>query len=386
MKKLKILNIVGARPQIIKASAISRAIATEFADEINEVIIHTGQHYDRELSEVFFDELEIRKPDHNLQVGSGRHGRQTGLILERIEEVILNEKPDCIIIYGDTNSTLAAALAASKQHYPVVHIEAGMRSFNKTMPEELNRIVADHASTLLFASTNTAFKNLMSEGFRPENVAPYSINNPRIFLTGDIMYDNSLFYADLANRKKQDFLDSMGLTEDQFVLVTIHRDMNTDDLGRLTAIFSTLMDLAEKNQMEMVMPLHPRTLIALRNNVPELYKELSGNQLIRIVRPVSFLEMILLEKKALMIITDSGGVQKESHFFSKPCIVLRKETEWVELVRNGTVKLADADPGRITEAWEYFMHNKESLHYPGFYGDGKAAVSILKEITEVFRN
>jgi UDP-GlcNAc3NAcA epimerase len=386
MKKLKILNIVGARPQIIKASAISRAIATEFADEINEVIIHTGQHYDRELSEVFFDELEIRKPDHNLQVGSGRHGRQTGLILERIEEVILNEKPDCIIIYGDTNSTLAAALAASKQHYPVVHIEAGMRSFNKTMPEELNRIVADHASTLLFASTNTAFKNLMSEGFRPENVAPYSINNPRIFLTGDIMYDNSLFYADLANRKKQDFLDSMGLTEDQFVLVTIHRDMNTDDLGRLTAIFSTLMDLAEKNQMEMVMPLHPRTLIALRNNVPELYKELSGNQLIRIVRPVSFLEMILLEKKALMIITDSGGVQKESHFFSKPCIVLRKETEWVELVRNGTVKLADADPGRITEAWEYFMHNKESLHYPGFYGDGKAAVTILKEITEVFRN
>ncbi len=324
MKKLKILNIVGARPQIIKASAISRAIATEFADKIDEVIIHTGQHYDRELSEVFFDELEIRKPDHNLQVGSGRHGRQTGLILERIEEVILDEKPDCIIIYGDTNSTLAAALAASKQHYPVVHIEAGMRSFNKTMPEELNRIVADHASTLLFASTNTAFKNLMAEGFRPENVAPYSINNPRIILTGDIMYDNSLFYAGLADRKKQNFLDKMGLTEDQFVLVTIHRDMNTDDLGRLTAIFSTLMDLAEKNQMIMVMPLHPRTLIALRDKVPVLYEKLSGNQLIRIIRPVSFLEMILLEKKAALIITDSGGVQKESHFFSKPSIVLEK--------------------------------------------------------------
>jgi UDP-GlcNAc3NAcA epimerase len=386
MKKLKILNIVGARPQIIKASAISRAVAGEFADKIDEVIVHTGQHYDRELSEVFFDELEIRKPDHNLQVGSGRHGRQTGLILERIEEVILNEKPGCIVIYGDTNSTLAAALAASKQHYPVVHIEAGMRSFNKTMPEELNRIVADHASTLLFASTNTAFKNLMAEGFRPENVAPYSINNPRMVLTGDIMYDNSLFYAGLAERKKHDFIDKMGLSGDEFVLVTIHREINTDDIGRLTAIFSTLMDLAEKNRMTMVMPLHPRTLIALRDKVPVLYGKLSGNQLTRVIRPVSFLEMILLEKKAVMVITDSGGVQKESHFFSKPSVVLRKETEWVELVKNGTVMLADADPGKITAAWEYFMHNKESLKFPGFYGDGKAAVTILQEIIEVFRS
>jgi UDP-GlcNAc3NAcA epimerase len=217
-------------------------------------------------------------------------------------------------------------------------------------------------------------------------VAPYDINNPRIFLTGDIMYDNSLFYADLADRKKQDFLGRMGLAEDQFVLVTIHREVNTDDLGRLTAIFNTLIDLADKNKMVMVMPLHPRTIIALRNKVPELYGRLTGNNLIRVIPPVSFLEMILLEKKARMVITDSGGVQKESHFFSKPCIVLRKETEWVELVKNGTVKLADADPGRITEAWEYFEHNKELLQYPGFYGDGRAAITILKEITEVFRS
>jgi UDP-GlcNAc3NAcA epimerase len=386
MKKLKILNIVGARPQIIKASAISRAIAGEFRDAIDEIVIHTGQHYDRELSEVFFDELEIRMPDHNLQVGSARHGRQTGMIMERIEDVIISEKPDCIIIYGDTNSTLAAALAASKQHFPVVHIEAGMRSFNKTMPEELNRIVADHASTLLFAPTNTAFKNLMSEGFRPENVAPYNINNPRICLTGDIMYDNSLFYADLADRKKIDFLRSMGLEEDKYVLVTIHRDMNTDDPERLSAIFTTLRDIAAKSEIVMVMPLHPRTMIALRNRTPELYGEITGSDLIKVIRPVSFLEMILLEKKARLIVTDSGGVQKESHFFSKPCIVLRKETEWVELVRNGTVILADADPRKITEAWDYFMNNKESLQYPGFYGDGKAARAILKEIIEVFRN
>jgi UDP-GlcNAc3NAcA epimerase len=386
VKKLKLLNIVGARPQIIKASAISRAIAGEFADRIDEVIVHTGQHYDRELSEVFFDELEIRMPDHNLQVGSARHGRQTGLILERLEDVILSEKPDCVVIYGDTNSTLAAALASSKQHYPVVHIEAGMRSFNKEMPEELNRIMADHASTLLFAPTNTAFKNLMAEGFQPGNIAPYSINNPRIFLTGDIMYDNSLFYADLAERKKQDFMHDMGLTENDYVLVTIHRDMNTDDPERLEAIFSTLIELAATNRISMIMPLHPRTIIALRNHKPEIYESLSENQYTRIVRPVSFLEMILLERKAGMIITDSGGVQKESHFFARPCIVLRRETEWVELVKNGTVKLADADPERIREAWNYFMNNRETLQYPAFYGDGKAAISILKEITAVFRS
>jgi UDP-GlcNAc3NAcA epimerase len=386
MNKLKILNIVGARPQIIKASAISRAIAGEFADQITEIVVHTGQHYDRELSEVFFDELEIRMPDHNLQVGSGRHGRQTGLIMERIENVILNEKPDCVIIYGDTNSTLAAAIAASKQHYPVVHIEAGMRSFNKAMPEELNRVMADHASTLLFAPTNTAFKNLMAEGFRPENIAPYTINNPRVFLTGDIMYDNSLFYADLAEKKKKDFMEGLKLTESEYVLATIHRDMNTDDPERLTAIFSTLRELAESNQISMVIPLHPRTLIALRNRAPELYQALSDSQFISVIRPVSFLEMIMLEKKARLIITDSGGVQKESHFFSKPCIVLRKETEWVELVKNGTVRLADADPAAIREAWDYFMNNSEVLHYPAFYGDGKAAVSMLKEILEIFRS
>ncbi|MGE5349822.1 MAG: non-hydrolyzing UDP-N-acetylglucosamine 2-epimerase [Actinomycetota bacterium] len=386
MRKLKILNIVGARPQIIKASAISRAIAGEFSEDVEEVVVHTGQHYDRELSDVFFDELEIRKPDHNLQVGSGRHGRQTGMIMERLEDVILNEKPDCVVIYGDTNSTLAAALAASKQHFPVVHIEAGMRSFNKSMPEEINRIMADHASTLLIAPTNAAFKNLMSEGFRPENLAPYSINNPRVFLTGDIMYDNTLFYADLAERKKQDFLTGLGLAEKEFVLVTIHRDSNTDDPVRLSAIFSTMKELSEANAIPMVMPLHPRTMIALRNRAPELYASLSDHQLIRVVPPVSFLEMILLEKRARLIITDSGGVQKESHFFSRPCIVLRKETEWVELVRNGTVKLADADPAKIRAAWDYFMTSGDTLQYPGFYGDGKAAITILREILAVFRS
>lgn len=384
MKRLKVLNIVGARPQIIKASAISRAITNDFSDKFEEIIVHTGQHYDRELSDVFFDELEIRMPDFNLQVGSARHGRQTGMIMERIEDVMLSEKPDFVIIYGDTNSTIAAALAASKQHFPVVHIEAGMRSFNKQMPEELNRIVADHASTLLFAPTNTAFKNLMAEGFRPENVYPYSINNPRVILTGDIMYDNSLFYAELAEKKKKSFLTNVGVEEDNYVLVTIHRDMNTDDVQRLSNIFNTLIELSESGKTDMVMPLHPRTIIALKNNLPEIYKHIKESGHFRLIPPVSFLEMILLEKKAKIIVTDSGGVQKESHFFSKPCIVLRHETEWVELVKNGTVKLADADPEKIKEAWDYFINNTDVLQYPGFYGDGKAATAILNEMLIVF--
>jgi UDP-GlcNAc3NAcA epimerase len=386
MSKLKVMNIVGARPQIIKASAISRAISKEFSDVIEEIIVHTGQHYDRELSEIFFDELEIRKPDFNLQVGSGRHGRQTGMIMERIEDVMLSEKPDCVIIYGDTNSTLAAAIAASKQHFPVVHIEAGMRSFNKMMPEEINRIMADHASTLLFAPTNTAFKNLMTEGFRPENSSPYSINKPRVILTGDIMYDNSLFYANLAEKKKKDLLHNMGIEEGKFVLVTIHRDINTDDHIRLGNIFSTLKKLSDESRITMVMPLHPRTMIALKENLPELYADVTGSEHMKIIRPVSFLEMILLEKKARMIVTDSGGVQKESHFFSKPCIVLRHETEWVELVKNGTTRLADADPDKIKEAWNFFINNQEDLQYPAFYGDGKAASAILNEMLMVFNH
>ncbi|MBP1674799.1 MAG: UDP-N-acetylglucosamine 2-epimerase (non-hydrolyzing), partial [Bacteroidetes bacterium] len=247
MSKIKLLNIVGARPQIIKSSAISRAIRLNFSDEINEFTLHTGQHYDKEMSEVFFDELEIHKPDFNLGVGSAHHGRQTASMIAGIEEVLLDEKPHSVLLYGDTNSTLAGAIAAVKQHFPVIHIEAGLRSYNKSMPEELNRIISDHSSTLLFAPTNAAFKNLMNEGFRPENSPPYTIDNPKIYLTGDIMYDNSLFFAELAERKKGELLESMSLERDNFILVTIHRDINTDDTVRLEAILSTLKNLAEEH-------------------------------------------------------------------------------------------------------------------------------------------
>ena len=295
MPQIKILNIVGARPQIIKASAISRAIHNIFSDQINEVIFHTGQHYDRELSGIFFDELEIKYPDYNLGVGSATHGRQTGAMITGIEEILFKEKPQCVIVYGDTNSTLAGALAASKLHYPVIHIEAGLRSFNKSMPEELNRIMSDHASTLLFAPTNTAFKNLINEGFRPENSPAYSIDNPKIYLTGDIMFDNSLFFASMAEKKKSTILKEMKLERDNFILVTLHRDLNTDDVERLNAIMTSLYELSTFYKIQFVMPLHPRTIISLKKNLRSLLEKLSNCKYIKILPPVSYLEMTLLE-------------------------------------------------------------------------------------------
>lgn len=384
MPQIKLINIVGARPQIIKASAISRAIRKHFSGKISEIIVHTGQHYDKEMSDVFFDELEIHKPHYNLGVGSARHGRQTAMMITGIEDVLLGEKPDCVLLYGDTNSTLAAAVTASKLHYPIIHIEAGLRSFNKTMPEELNRIISDHSSTLLFAPTNAAFKNLICEGFRPENSPPYTIDNPKIYLTGDIMYDNTLFFAGLAEKKKATFLDRLSLVRNEYVLVTIHRDSNTDDIAVLTEILVTLKALSEEKNLMMVMPLHPRTIVSLKTKLKSLYDDLIKSEHIKIIPPVSFLEMILLEKNCRMIITDSGGVQKESHFFRKPCIVLRKETEWIELVNNGTAKLVGADPDRIRSGFLNFLDLKTPLEYPGFYGDGKTAEFILNEILLMF--
>ena len=384
MSNIKILNIVGARPQIIKASAISRAIKKYYPEKITEIIVHTGQHYDKEMSGIFFDELEISKPDYNLGVGSARHGRQTSKMITGIEKVLLKEKPDCVILYGDTNSSLAGAIAASKLHFPIIHIEAGLRSFNKSMPEEINRIMSDHSSTLLFAPTNAAFKNLMNEGFRPENSPPYTIDNPKIYFTGDIMYDNSLFFAELAEKKKASCLEGLSVEQNNYVLATIHRDINTDDIRRLEAILTSFKILSEEHSITFVMPLHPRTTISLKSNLSQLYQGLLNCKYIRIIPPVSYLEMILLEKTCRMIITDSGGVQKESHFFRKPCIVLRKETEWIELINNGTAVLVDADPGRIRTEFERLLKNGSALEFPGFYGNGKTAEFILEEIMMMF--
>ena len=349
MSRVKLITIVGVRPQIITASAISRAIKTSFADRFEEVTIHTGQHYDKELSDVFFNELNLDKPKYNLNVGSAKYGRQTALMLAGIEEVLLKENPHCVMVFGDTNSTLAGALAASKLRFPVIHIEAGVRSFNKRSSEEINRVLTDHVSTLLFAPTNAAFKNLMKEGFRPENSPPYTIDNPKIFLTGDIMYDNTLFFADVAERAKASIMKSMSITKNEYILATIHRETNTENVDRLKAIFTTLLHIAKEYKKVIVMPLHPRTVMSLKANLDYLYNELLTNEYIRVRPPISYLAMTFLMKNCQMVITDSVGLQKEAHFFGKPSLVLRKETEWVELVLNGTVKLVDADVKSIID-------------------------------------
>jgi UDP-GlcNAc3NAcA epimerase len=373
---IKILNIVGARPQIIKASAISRAIRSHFSNQIQDIIIHTGQHYDQNMSSVFFDELKIPKPAYNLNVGSASHGVQTAEMIKGIEEIIFIEKPDYVIVYGDTNSTLAASLAASKQHVNIVHIEAGLRSFNKFMPEEINRITCDHVSTFLFTPTKQGYLNLINEGFK-ENSGPYSIDNPGIFHVGDIMYDNSLYFSELSETHIS-VLKENNLAVGDFVLATIHRDNNTDDPNRLTAIFEAIAEITSDYDIKFAIPLHPRTTKVLSTKLTsDLYKRITQDSRISILPPVSFLEMIQLEKNARLIITDSGGVQKEAHFFNKPCIILRPETEWIELVNNGTAAIADANKNVIVREFKKFFESSD-LCYPEFYGDGNASKTICK--------
>ena len=258
MSQLKILTIIGARPQIIKSAALSRAIRSKFSDKLQEVIVHTGQHYDDNMSDVFFTELEISKPNYNLNVGSGSHGKQTAMMIGGIEEIILIEKPNCVVVYGDTNSTLAGALAASKIHIPVVHIEAGLRSYNKSMPEEINRIMCDHVSTLLFTPTKAGFNNLIKEGFNGNSEPPYSIDNPKVFHCGDIMFDNSLYFSSVAN-KTTTILTENDLEADKYILATIHRNNNTDDAVRLNSLFNAINKIAKENKIKVVIPLHPRT-------------------------------------------------------------------------------------------------------------------------------
>ncbi len=374
---MKLVTIIGARPQFIKAAALSRAIRNHYADQIQEVIVHTGQHYDDNMSQVFFDELQIPRPDYNLHVGSASHGVQTARMTEGIEALLIKEQPDFIILYGDTNSTLAGAVAAAKIHVPIVHIEAGLRSFNKSMPEEINRIVCDHCSTLLFSPTKAGFENLKREGFPIDNHPPYTIDNPKVFHCGDIMYDNSLHFADIAE-EKTDIIQRLELTNKPFILATIHRDSNTDHPERLSAIFKALIQLSEERQV--VLPLHPRTSKLLKVNLhEELQKQIFNSPNIKLIPPVSFLEIIALERHAQLVMTDSGGVQKEAYFFQKPCIILRPETEWVEIVETGNAILADADESRIMQAWQHFKVNPPTI-FPEIFGDGHAAEFMLEKI------
>lgn len=376
---LKIVTIIGARPQIIKAAALSRAIMEHFAGKITEVIVHTGQHYDENMSQVFFDELGIPQPNYNLNVGSGSHGKQTAAMISGIEDILLKEKPNAIVLYGDTNSTLAGAVAASKIHVPVVHIEAGLRSFSKVMPEEVNRILCDHVSTLLFSPTSSGYKNLVKEGFKETNAAPYNADNPKIYHSGDVMFDNSMHFASVAEQKTN-VIRNQQLQKGKFILATIHRNNNTDEPERLNSLFRSLNDISNENGLDVILPLHPRTSKLLETNLdPSLLKSLRSNSKFKIIAPVSFLEMIALEKNCALVMTDSGGVQKEAFYFERPCIILRPETEWVELVECGAAIVTDADEKRIKDAFKK-LYSATDLKYPKFYGDGKAAQFICGEM------
>jgi UDP-GlcNAc3NAcA epimerase len=375
----KIVTIIGARPQIIKSSAINRAITSKYADQLQEVIVHTGQHYDENMSNVFFDEMSIPRPDYNLEVGSGSHGQMTAKMIAGLEEIFLKEKPNAVLIYGDTNSTIAGALAAAKIHIPVIHVEAGLRSFNKSMPEEINRISSDHMSTMLFTPTKTGILNLSKEGFDLIYESKATIDHPRIYLCGDVMFDNSLYFSEISD-KNSEILQDNDLESDKYILVTIHRDSNTDDPVKLNSIFKALLELRNEFNLKLVLPIHPRTNARLESMLdPEVLDRLREDEDFLIIPPAGFIDIIALEKNARIIVTDSGGLQKEAFFFKKPCVILRPQTEWVEIVENGNALLADADYNRIQLAFRELMA-KEEFTYPDFYGDGKAAEFICEKI------
>ena len=376
---IKILTVVGARPQIIKAAALSRAIKEKFSGLISETIVHTGQHYDQNMSQVFFDELGIPAPDYNLEVGSQSHGKQTAQMITGLETILLKDRPDYLVVYGDTNSTLAGAIAASKIYIPVVHIEAGLRSFNRRMPEEINRVMCDHASTMLFTPTATGLANLIREGFPVNNKAPFSPEHQGVFHCGDVMLDNSLYFAQMATSRST-ILKRESLEPGKYLLVTIHRDNNTDVASRLTAIFEAILQITEENNFQAVIPLHPRTTNILEKTLPAaLYTQIIQSQRIRLLPPATYFDMIMLEKNAQIILTDSGGVQKEAYFFEKPCIIARSETEWTEIVEQQAGILTDADKDRITDACKTLL-SRTGINFPPIFGDGHAAEFICNQL------
>lgn len=356
---MKILTIIGARPQFIKASVVSKAIQS--TSGLTEVLVHTGQHFDSNMSNIFFDQLGIPKPDYQLDINGGSHGSMTGRMLEAIEDICLKEKPDRLMVYGDTNSTLAGALAAAKLHIPVAHIEAGLRSFNMQMPEEINRILTDQVSDLLFCPTETAVKNLKNEGFDNKPV--------QVLNVGDVMQDSSLLFAKRA--VKGDSLKQV--PDNNFILATLHRAENTDDTSRLTSIIDAL-NYIHKNIRPVVLPLHPRT--------KKVVESLSLQLNMLIIEPVGYLEMIWLLKNCDAVVSDSGGVQKEAFFFKKPCITMRDQTEWVELINAGVNVLAGADTDKIIGS-TIEMLDKKINDPTNMYGGGHATQNIVDVLQKV---
>ncbi|MBN1983893.1 MAG: UDP-N-acetylglucosamine 2-epimerase (non-hydrolyzing) [Chitinivibrionales bacterium] len=366
---IKIVTIIGARPQFIKAAPLSRYIRTNQSHLIDEVLLHTGQHYDENMSDIFFREMNIPAARYNLSIGSGSHGKQTGEMLAAIEQVLITEKPSIAIVYGDTNSTLAGALAASKLQIPVAHVEAGLRSFNMMMPEEQNRIVADHLSTYLFCPTETAVQNLKNEGIVNTTNKRFLHSTERLVLnTGDIMYDAILLFKDIAAQKST-ILDKLSLHPKEYALATVHRAENTDDPSALQSLFHAFSRLSDP----VILPLHPRT-----KKVVNLHSIMSGKN-IKIIEPVGYLDMLRLEENAKVILTDSGGMQKEAYFLKIPCVTLRNETEWVETFDHGCNVLAGTNIEKIVSSYEKIsrtLHNP-NLYNQAIFGDGTAAEKII---------
>jgi UDP-N-acetylglucosamine 2-epimerase len=363
---MKVITIAGARPQFVKAATVScaflKAKINQSMTEVFEIIVHTGQHYDYNMSKVFFDDLNIPEPYYHLEVGSGSHGHMTGTMLTKIEDVLQRERPDVVLVYGDTNSTLAGSLAAAKLHFPVAHVEAGLRSFNKKMPEEINRLLTDHVSSFLFAPTETAVNNLKSESIVQGVVK-----------SGDVMLDAYLMHKEKA-ASKSDILSKLNIDRNGYALATVHRQENTDDDRRLEAIFRAF-DKIGANSHRILLPLHPRTRKALAEKGidPKIY---SG---VQIIEPVGYLEMIQLEINADVILTDSGGMQKEAYFAGVPCVTLRNETEWVETVEAGVNFLAGAETDAIVKAYERALSVDVRLA-EGLFGDGHAAEKIVETL------
>ncbi len=384
---MKIVTIIGARPQFIKAGAVSRAITDHNAQtpavSIEEVIVHTGQHYDANMSQIFFDELHIPRPHYNLEVGSGNHGAMTGAMLAKIEDVLITERPDFVMVYGDTNSTLSGAVAAVKLHIPAVHVEAGLRSYNRYMPEEINRIIADQTSNILLCPSQVGVDNLKKEGVGTQAAQdkPLDFNTQQVYQVGDVMYDSVLFNAQLAEEKSR-IIEDLDLAGQPYGLATLHRAENTDHPQRLRRIFEAFSFIAE-SWMPLVLPLHPRT----RKRVTEAGLDISA-QGIKVIDPVGYLDMMRLERNARVILTDSGGVQKEAYFMKVPCITLRDETEWTETVALGWNALTGADADKITAAFErsrdtiagsppFDAGSGSTVLDEAPYGDGRAAAKIV---------
>ncbi len=361
------MTVLGARPQFVKAAAISRVIRNLYDGQVEEVVIHTGQHYDNNMSRVFFDELEMPAARHNLAISGGYHGAMTGRMLEAVESQLIKELPDWVLVYGDTNSTLAGALAASKLHIPVAHVESGLRSFDKRMPEEINRILVDHISTLLFCPTETAVANLKAEGV-----------TDGVYNVGDVMFDVALFVKEKA-RSQSNILKLYDLTTKQFGLATCHRAENTDDPARLTEILKGLATVAQ--HIKLILPLHPRTREFIRHY--GLAQHLTG---IVVTEPLPYLDMVALEQAAKLILTDSGGVQKEAFFYGVPCLTMRDQTEWVETTQAGTNILVGASMKAILDGFEKLQSGRwEYVNKGQPYGNGNASENIMQRIVQYAR-